>query len=238
MSDDAEAKAKELAALLEQIFGKEQEASLPEDPWDFDPETVQTWKDIAAVLAAYPKGLPASKKNQLLKRCMELTKKESPNPDLSVRTARMPVLDGATTRVAKQAIQAAPKRRTGLTRVGTPSVAAGPREQHKGGLQVKKVIPGYMQEEPIHSQEVASPQKLRQLEISARIQQNKLDELDPNDSMYGSIKTQTLRAWSQLLEALEGRRNFLSKHDAQDPSLKSYEGAIAQVRDIVAKLQI
>jgi hypothetical protein len=235
MSDDAEAKAKELAALLEQIFGKEQEASLPDDPWDFEAESVQNWKDVAAALAAYPKGLPAGKKNQLLKRCMELTKSESPNPDLSVRTARMPVLGGASTRVATQAIQAAPKRRTGLTRAGTPAVAAGPRNTK--GIQVKKLIPGYMQEEPTNSGNVATPQKLRQLEVSARMQQNKLDELSHGDSLYASVKAQTLRAWTQLLEALEGRKAFLSKQDANDPSLRAYQGAITQVHDIVAKLK-
>lgn len=254
MSEDLEKKAQDLVALLEKAFGADPSASLPEDPWELNTDEIHSWQDIAAVLGAYPKGLPVSKKNALIARCMELTRSMGPNPDLSVQAARMPILGGHTTRVARQLVQSGPakRRRTGLTR---QSSSAGVSTAMRGGMHgggSRDIAPPPTPDNELFARSGAdgknagatatpaasnvSAQKLRQLEVHARMQQAKLDETDPQSPVYHGLREQTGRAWSALRDALQSRLNQLQSQNGTEQAITAYQHAIAQVATLIQNL--
>ena len=226
----------ELTALLEKAFGHDPASLFPEDPYAFDPTELKTWRDVAAVVAAYPKGLPPASKNAVLDFCRDLTQEGHANPDLTVRVARMPVFGAHTTRAARRVVQPGLRRRSGLTRTG-----GGMMMRHT--RKAEQILPAPMDvgtQDPSTDGLQSTPpsaDRIQTLERMARGTQRLLEHEPTPGPAREALLQRTRAAWDSLLQALEQRLAHLKKDGAPAPAQAAYRDALSQVRDIITGLR-
>jgi hypothetical protein len=187
---------------------------------------------------AYPNGLPQVKKFALLEHCKAFTQSGTPNQDLTVRVARMPVIGGFTTKTARKLVRTSVNRkRTGLTRQASPGVSLAARQ--KSGHIPSMGQTGTPQHQAQEAQPEAmllSPQQLKLREQAARVQQQKLNALPIDSPDRPAALVQCRRAWDKLRVALSSRGTYLGAHDAPAETIAAYESAAQQIQQIIDEL--
>ncbi len=237
-TNDIEAQAAALTALLEKAIQADPGSDFPEDPAQFDPADIRGWSEVSAALVAYPNGLPQVKKFALLERCKEFTQNGTPNPSLTVLVARMPVIGGFTTKSARRLVRTSVNRkRTGLTRQGSAGISLAARQKSSNVPSMGRISdPNHVVQKELSEETPLSPQQLKLIEQAARVQQQKLDALAIDSRDRPATLVQCRRAWDKLRMALASRSTYLGAHGAPPETVTAYEGAAHQIQKIIDNL--
>lgn len=215
----------DLEGLMSEAMSGDSGCDLPDNPMDLVVENIQTWPDVAEVIAKYPNGLPLFKKNELIALCQQLTKEIGSNPNLTIQVVRFPVLGGHTTREAVSVVRAAPRARSGLT-----------REIRGAGLRQAVRKPSGPTAAAPAAAALPSTQKLGQLEKQAGALMAALQAEPPDSPRHAALVVQTKRAWQNLASGLAARLEHLKKSGGAPRAIMGYQKALQKVEGIKATI--